>query len=184
MAGRAPHAVGALVATAALLVVGVGARQVTDGTPLPAERAARVMSASSAATTFPSRTSTTTTSRPAPAPPPVTVAAPPPAPALPPVTTPAPEGDCGAALAYLAAHEAPGFVATCGPGTAFGHYGVACWNAVDCPDGQKIIHIACPLPFVYMNEAHNSWTLVGGGSGIDPHGQGTPAEQSYCNRLR
>jgi hypothetical protein len=147
--------------------------------PLRADRAARVTSAAVATTTASS--STPTTSPPPTVPP--TVAAPPPPPP-PPVTTPAPAGDCAAALAYLAAHQAPGFVDTCGTGTALGHYGVACWNSTYCPGGQKVVHIACPLPFVYMNEAHNSWTLVGAGSGIDPHGQGGPAEQAYCDRLR
>jgi hypothetical protein len=115
-------------------------------------------------------------------PPPPTVPATVPPP--PPTVAPEPAGDCAAALAYLAAHQAPGFVDTCGPGTAFGHDGIACWNRSYCPDGQKIIHIACPLPFVYMNEAHNSWTLVGAGTGFDPNGQGSPAERAYCNRVR
>jgi hypothetical protein len=53
-----------------------------------------------------------------------------------------------------------------------------------CPDGAKVIHIACPAPFVYMNEAHNSWTLIGGGSGFDPYGQGTPAERAFCDAHR
>ena len=35
-----------------------------------------------------------------------------------------------------------------------------------------------------MNEAHNSWTLTGTGSGIDPFGQGDPAQQAACNRMR
>jgi hypothetical protein len=31
-----------------------------------------------------------------------------------------------------------------------------------------------------MNEAHNSWTLTGHGSGIDPYGQGTAADHAAC----
>ena len=50
--------------------------------------------------------------------------------------------------------------------------------------GLRIVHIACPAPFVYMNEAHNSWVVVGERSGIDPFGQGTPAEQAFCNQHR
>jgi hypothetical protein len=42
------------------------------------------------------------------------------------------------------------------------------------------VHIACPAPFVYMNEAHNSWVLTGQGRGIDPFGQGTPAQRAGC----
>jgi hypothetical protein len=32
--------------------------------------------------------------------------------------------------------------------------------------------------------AHTSWTLIGARSGIDPHGQGNPAEQAFCKGLR
>jgi hypothetical protein len=180
-ARRAPRVVGAVVTGMALLVVGVGARHLAVAAPLRADRVVQATTDTTAATTSPS--STTTTSPPPPTVPP-TVAAPPPPPSAPPPPPPSPAGGCAAALAYLAAHQAPGFVDTCGPGTAFGHYGVACWNSSYCPDGQKIVHIACPLPFVYMNEAHNSWTIVGAGTGIDPHGQGSPTEQAYCDRLR
>ena len=178
---RASRVIGAVVTGVALLVVGVGARHLADAAPLRADRVARVASDATAPATTPS---TTTTAPPPPIVPTSVPAPPPPPPPPPPTTVPAPAGGCGEALAYLAAHQAPGFVATCGPGTAFGHYGVACWNSVYCPGGQKIVRIACPLPFVYMNEAHNSWTLVGMGSGIDPHGQGSAAEQAYCDRLR
>lgn len=93
--------------------------------------------------------------------------------------------DCDDALRYLAAHQAPGFADHCGDGSAFGHYGYSCWNvAGTCPNGAKIIHIACPAPFVYMNEAHNSWTLIGEGSGLDPYGQGSPTEQTFCDAHR
>jgi hypothetical protein len=52
------------------------------------------------------------------------------------------------------------------------------------PPVVPMMLLACPAPFVYMNEAHNSWVVIGEGSGIDPHGQGTAAEQSYCNAFR
>ena len=92
---------------------------------------------------------------------------------------------CAEALAYLAAHQAPGFVDSCADGSAFGHLGFTCWNTAGmCPSGAKIIRIACPAPFVYMNEAHNSWTLIGQGSGIDPYGEGGPSEQAFCDQLR
>ena len=98
---------------------------------------------------------------------------------------PAVTTDCADALAYLAAHQAPGFVDVCGAGSALGHDGYTCWNTAGvCPDGGKVIHIACPAPFVYMNEAHNSWSLQGLRRGIDPYGQGSPAERAYCNQFR
>jgi hypothetical protein len=112
----------------------------------------------------------------------------PPAPApLPASSPPAPAvtTDCADALAYLGTHAAPGFATACSPGSALGHYGFTCLNVSGmCPNGARLIRIACPAPFVYMNEAHNSWTLIGRRSGIDPYGQGTPAEQAVCNRFR
>ena len=53
-----------------------------------------------------------------------------------------------------------------------------------CGNGGRIIHIACPAPFVYQNEAHNSWALIRQRSGIDPYGQGNPSEQTFCDRYR
>ena len=76
---------------------------------------------------------------------------------------------CGAALAYLAANAAPGFTFQC-PGNAFGNQAMTCMNhAPQCP-GQRIIAIAVPCAAAYMNEAHNSWVLIGQASGIDPYG--------------
>jgi hypothetical protein len=113
------------------------------------------------------------------------VGPPPAAPLPPPRSPPAVTTGCADALAYLASHQAPGFVAGCGSGSALGHYGYTCWNtAVVCPSGGKLIHIACPAPFVYMNEAHNSWSLQGLRAGIDPYGQGSAAEQAFCDALR
>ena len=112
--------------------------------------------------------------------PPVSVEAATAARPLPAVTT-----NCRDALAYLAAHQAPGFVDSCGDGSALGHYGHTCFNVAGmCPDGAKFIHIACPAPFVYMNEAHNSWTLIGQASGFDIYGQGSPAERAFCDPHR
>ncbi len=96
-----------------------------------------------------------------------------------PVTT-----TCADASAYLAAHAAPGFEITCAPGSALGHYGYTCVNVPDRCEGKRLIRIACPAPFVYKNEATNSWTLTGTGKGIDPFGSGSPAEQAFCDRLR
>lgn len=83
---------------------------------------------------------------------------------------------CEAAYAYLAAHAAPGFSFFCGPHSALGHYG---YTSLE----PKVIHIACPAPFVYMNEAYNSW-LPDFNRPIDPYGQGTPAEDVFCNNFR
>ena len=92
---------------------------------------------------------------------------------------------CSDALAYLASHAAPDFVASCGPGNSMGRYGYTCWNvAPQCGNGGRVIHIACPAPFVYQNEAHNSWALLGQRAGIDPYGQGSAAEQAFCDRYR
>jgi hypothetical protein len=38
-------------------------------------------------------------------------------------------------------------------------------------------------PFVYKNEAYNSW-LTNFNQPYDPYGQGTPAEQAFCNNYR
>ena len=128
----------------------------------------------------------TTTTVPAPVPSPApTIVAPTPAPIVPASEAPAITTTCSDALGYLASHAAPGFVASCGPGGSLGRYGYTCWNvAPQCGDGGRVIHIACPAPFVYQNEAHNSWALIGQSSGIDPYGQGSPAEQAFCDRYR
>jgi hypothetical protein len=113
------------------------------------------------------------------APAPVTVATVPPADPAPAFTT-----GCADALSFLSSHQAPGFVDTCAPGSALGHSGYTCATVPGRCDGVRIVHIACPAPFVFMNEAHNSWTVIGQGSGIDPYGQGNAAEQAACNRYR
>jgi hypothetical protein len=100
--------------------------------------------------------------------------------AAPPSPPPAVTTTCADALAYLVAHQAPGFTDVCAPGSALGHLGYTCFNHAGICDGAKTIHIACPAPFVYMNEAHNSWVGVGLATGIDPYGAGTAAEEAYC----
>jgi hypothetical protein len=95
-------------------------------------------------------------------------------------TVPALTTTCADALAYLAAHQAPGFVDACADGSALGHLGYTCADVTGRCGGQRFIRIACPAPFVYMNEAHNSWVLTGTGIGIDPYGQGTAAERAAC----
>ena len=87
---------------------------------------------------------------------------------------------CAVALAYLAAHQAPGFRDSCADGSALGHLGWTCSDQRGMCAGQRFIRIACPAPFVYMNEAHNSWVLLGARTGIDPYGQGSDAERAAC----
>ena len=103
----------------------------------------------------------------APAPPAAAPAPPPPvaaAPAVPAADT------CGAALAYLAAHSAPGFQFEC-PGYALGHQAMTCMNVAGVCPGQKLIAIAVVCPASYMNEASNSWVVIGQSNApIDPYG--------------
>lgn len=107
---------------------------------------------------------TTTTSTPAPAAPtagtPRTAA----------VTGDRPSG-CGAALAYLAAHAAPGFVVSC-PHPDGGYQATTtCVDAPQCEAGTAFIWIEDPCPAAYMNEASNSWVLIGASDApIDPYG--------------
>jgi hypothetical protein len=77
---------------------------------------------------------------------------------------------CGPALAYLRSHAAPGFRFQC-PGNAWGHQAMTCANhAPQCP-GSRIIAIAVPCRASYMNEASNSWVMLGlRHTAIDPYG--------------
>ena len=124
-------------------------------------------------TTAPTTTAPTTT---APKPPPTTAA---PvvraaaAPVIPPTTAaparPSSYG-CAAALQYLAAHSAPGFVFEC-PGYADGHQAMTCINVAGLCPNESLIAINIPCAAAYMNEAHNSWIEAGLAQGaIDPYG--------------
>jgi hypothetical protein len=180
------RALGALAVLAALLLLVTGGLDGPAPTPQASGRhAGRVAVLGERVTrgdvvTSASTTATTVTT----APPPsatTTVAPPSPVPAATaPGSSPPVSMSCADALAYLAAHQAPGFTDSCADGSAFGHLGVTCVNQAGMCEGMRYIHIACPAPFVYENEAHNSWTLTGTGSGIDPYGQGTAAERAAC----
>jgi hypothetical protein len=77
---------------------------------------------------------------------------------------------CAAALAYLAAHAAPGYTLEC-PGNAYGNQAMTCLDHAPQCGGRAIIAIAVPCAAAYMNEAHNSWIVAGLRSGsIDPYG--------------
>ena len=78
---------------------------------------------------------------------------------------------CTAALAYLDAYAAPGFTLEC-PGDAGGHQAVTTCASLSSPcDVERVIEIADPCPAAYMNEASNSWVLLGEADvPIDPYG--------------
>jgi hypothetical protein len=79
---------------------------------------------------------------------------------------------CPAALAYLNAHAAPGFTLEC-PASSQGHQAsTSCVSQSSPCDEQHVITIADPCPAAYMNEASNSWVLLGESNApIDPYGQ-------------
>lgn len=86
---------------------------------------------------------------------------------------------CDAALAYLAANQAPGFVDICGAQSA--GPGAAGKTVANFNGGvaSGTIYISCPAPIVYMNEASNSWRLSGlSSTPFDPWG-GVPWSQCH-----
>jgi hypothetical protein len=78
---------------------------------------------------------------------------------------------CNAALDYLTAYAAPGFWLVC-PGSARGHQALtACQSGTSPCSALRIIVIADPCPAAYMNEASNSWALMGASDApVDPYG--------------
>jgi hypothetical protein len=93
-----------------------------------------------------------------------------------PVTGVPPAGEatrdgCAAAYAYLQAYAAPGFAFEC-PGNAGGHEAeTMCITGTTPCSTLRLIVIADPCPAAYMNEASNSWTLLGASDApIDPYG--------------
>jgi len=79
---------------------------------------------------------------------------------------------CAAALTYLYAYAAPGFVFRC-PAAADGHQAATMCVTTSSPcDSERLIEIGDPCPAAYMNEASNSWVLLGVSDvPIDPYGQ-------------
>jgi hypothetical protein len=69
------------------------------------------------------------------------------------------------------AYAAPGFSLMC-PGDADGHDAMTCVvEQGSCP-GAAVVVIADACPQAYMNEASNSWVLIGrSDSPIDPYGR-------------
>jgi hypothetical protein len=78
---------------------------------------------------------------------------------------------CGPALAYLAAYAAPGFVFQC-PGDAQGHQATTtCVSGASRCSIERLITIADPCAAAYMNEASNSFVVMGlSDAPIDPYG--------------
>jgi hypothetical protein len=78
---------------------------------------------------------------------------------------------CAAAFAYLHAYGAPGFAIEC-PGDAGGHQATTTCISGPTPCSiLRLIIIADPCPNAYMNEASNSWSLLGASDApLDPYG--------------
>jgi hypothetical protein len=77
---------------------------------------------------------------------------------------------CAAALAYLTAYAHPGFTLEC-PGDAQGRQAMTCYDEPGICTNELLIAIADPCPAAYMNEASNSWVLLGQSTApIDPYG--------------
>jgi hypothetical protein len=100
-------------------------------------------------------------------------AAPAPAPTDPGVVPPvggATAWGCTAALAYLQAYAAKGFTLEC-PGSAEGQEAMTCLREPGACPGSAVIAIADPCPQAYMNEASNSYVIIGASDArIDPYG--------------
>ena len=127
-----------------------------------------------ATTTVPTTTPPTTppAAVPTPTTPPVPAPVPPTprAPAAVAVATVSNGYGCAPALAYLQAHAAPGFTFEC-PGWTDGHQAMTCDNVAGICPGAKVIAIATPCPAAYMNEASNSWVVLGeSNAALDPYG--------------
>jgi hypothetical protein len=79
---------------------------------------------------------------------------------------------CAAAIADLTAYSAPGFVIQC-PAYAGGHQATTtCATTTSLCNVERLIQIADPCAAAYMNEASNSWVLLGQSNApIDPYGK-------------
>jgi len=165
------------VLVVASVLIGAPASHGAQATRHPNQSAspAAEAAASVTATSPPVSTATTlppTTTIPPPAASTTLPATPPPS-ATPSVSVEPSGYGCPAALAYLAAHAAPGFTFEC-PGYADGNEAMTCVNhAPECA-GEHLIVIADPCPAAYMNEAFNSnsWSDTSDSftQGIDPYG--------------
>lgn len=167
----------ALVASLAAL----GLTQAATAAASDLSQASPAAQSSAVAHAVPTALPTTTTTAPPATVPPATVppttappATTPPAPrkvVVAAAPTPSPSGyGCGPALAYLAAHSAPGFRFEC-PGYSLGHQAMTCINVPGVCAGEKLIVITVPCRAAYMNEASNSYSVQGlSNAPIDPYG--------------
>jgi hypothetical protein len=77
---------------------------------------------------------------------------------------------CTAALTYLQAYAAKGFTLEC-PGYARGQEAMTCMRVAGVCPTSAVIAIADPCPQAYMNEASNSYVIVGDAdTPVDPFG--------------
>jgi hypothetical protein len=164
------HSQQAALKEAAAAMAATIVRPITPPVPVPAPAPAPT-------------TTTTTTVPPAPAPAPTPPPAPAPAPAPAVAAAPAPTDPgvlpavgqatawgCAAALTYLQAYAAKGFTLEC-PGYAEGREAMTCMNQAGACPGTSVIAIADPCPQAYMNEASNSFVILGlAATPIDPFG--------------
>jgi hypothetical protein len=81
---------------------------------------------------------------------------------------------CAAAESYINAYGAPGFSVAC-PAYSGGHQATTwCVTTTSPCNVERLITIAEPCPDAYMNEASNSWVMMGASdTPIDPYGQCT-----------
>jgi hypothetical protein len=79
---------------------------------------------------------------------------------------------CAAAESYINAYAAPGFSVEC-PAYSGGHQATTwCVTTTSPCNLERRITIAEPCPDAYMNEASNSWVVMGASdTPIDPYGQ-------------
>ncbi len=164
--------------------------------PAPARattaRARAAAAATAVTTTVPSVAlpppTTTPTAPPttAPKPPTTVAAASAPRPAAVASNRPSP---CAVAIAYIAAHGAPGWTTVCGrdagydvPGCVAGAHAFGGRLPYGCTDGSThTTYIACPVFVVYANEAENQRYLSGLGGRVDAYGEAPQC--AYANPL-
>ena len=169
-----------LTATGAAFLLPLSAHSAGRRTAAPTEARHQVASTSTQSSLATRREApstipvTATTTSPSAAATPTTPPAPAPAVPLVPVREAAPAVPggygCALALAYLTAHAAPGFTLEC-PAWADGHQAMSCDNVPGICPGTKLIAISTPCPAAYMNEASNSWVVLGeSNAALDPYG--------------
>jgi hypothetical protein len=78
---------------------------------------------------------------------------------------------CGPAMSYLEAYAAPGFLMACQVDTQGHQATTTCISGASRCSVARMILISVPCPAAYMNEASNSWVVMGlSNAVIDPYG--------------